>query len=112
MAFDDIEKPGEGLPWMVRVDAKRWITLEMDMDEFEEVHNAGPKQKWNAYMVGMRNVADNKGREMVEDGIYEVPFWAMKALWEYLTGLAKRKGWVMMEYRRIERGGVNEAEFQ
>lgn len=98
---------------MASVDEMVWVEFEIDLDLFEEVHNAGPNQDWNAYNAPMRNIRFVKsGEEVAEDGDHEVPFWAMLACYEKIDSMAKQTGWMSLEYRRLKVGGKNTAEFR
>jgi len=100
------------LPWMASCEENVWIDVTFDLDTMTEVHDAGPNDNWNAYLLGMTEVLDKDGDEVVEDGTYEVPFWAMLAFFDRVARGKKKTGQVTLSYRRKSRDGKNFGEFK
>lgn len=102
-----ITEPSADLPLLMTLEEGEWHTMHMDYGSLEDVDDAGPKGKWNAYSVDLEYGGSQFETE-------EIPFWAMKAFWAFYQSLSKseRKGEGNLKYRRTETNGKNTAEFK
>lgn len=101
-----LEAPsGNNLPWMVRAESDKWITFVVKQSSVEKAEN---ERGWSCYTGLMKDI-DSKG---AEDGIHEIPFWAMDGFYDAWNEAANPDGWQQYAFKKIERNGKNTALFR
>lgn len=91
---------------MVACEEDKWLELTIECKTLDEIDNAGPKEKWNAYICD----ATFDGED-VED--LEIPFWAMKPFWDlYVEAGKPKKGQLELTYLMSKKGDKRIARFR
>lgn len=101
-----LEAPsGNDLPWMVRANENEWIDFDIKMSTVEKSEN---ERGWSCYIGHMKDIQ----MPGVEDGDYEIPFWAMEEFYAAYTESPEKKGWVQLGFKRTKRNGKNMGFFR
>lgn len=97
-----LEPPTSGdLPWMVTVEIGEWIKFHVQQTSVDKTEN---DKGWSCYIGEMRF----PGGEY-EDGVHEIPFWAMQTFFDAYVEQDKDSGWAYYRYKRKESQGKNTA---
>ncbi len=94
------DAPSGDLPLLLTLDEDEWHTIEVDLDSVEPTKT---EKGWSCYVATINGTEDA-----------EIPFWAMKPFYEFVSGLPKKLQSKTLEirYRRTLTGKKNEAEFK
>ncbi len=101
-----ITEPSGGLPELAAAEEDKWHSLIIQCSTLDEIDDAGPNKKWNAYICD----AEFNGEDIEE---FEICFWAQKAFWAVFAEAGKpKKGTLEMKYKRKVKGEKSFATFQ
>lgn len=94
------DAPSGDLPLLLTLEEDKWHEIEVDLDTVEP---AKTEKGWSCYLAAING-----------DPEAEIPFWAMKAFFEFVSGLPKKQQTKTLEirYRRTLDGKKNSAEFK
>jgi len=94
------DAPTGDLPLLLTLEEDQWHEIEVDLDTVE---TAKTEKGWSCYLATIN------GEEEAE-----IPFWAMKPFYEFVSGLPKKQQnkTIEIRYRRTLSGKKNEAEFK
>lgn len=101
-----ISEPKGPLPHLVAAEEDVWHDLIIQCNTLDEIDNAGPNEKWNAYICD----AEFNGEDVEK---LEIPFWAMKSFWEIYEDYDEpTKGTLELRFKRRRKGDLNTAQFK
>ena len=94
------DAPSGDLPLLLTLEEDTWHEIEVDLDTVEP---SKTEKGWSCYLATINGEADS-----------EIPFWAMKPFYDFVSGLSKKVQTKTIEirYRRTLSGKKNEAEFK
>ena len=94
------DAPTGDLPLLLQLDEDEWHEILVDLDTVEP---AKTEKGWSCYTATINGEEDS-----------EIPFWAMKPFYEFVSGLSKKNQTKELEirYRRTLTGKKNIAEFK
>jgi len=94
------DAPTGDLPLLLQLDEDEWHEITVDLDTVE---SAKTEKNWSCYHATINGEEES-----------EIPFWAMKPFYEFVSGLSKKNQTKEIEirYRRTKSGKKNEAEFK
>lgn len=108
--YDWQKKDNSGLPWMLTCKEDVQHEFEVLLDSVAEAEN---DRNWSCLMGQMKNIEDEDGDSVADDGEHEIPFWAKNGFIDCSVSVKIKKGWAKMTYTRSKaKNGNNEADFQ
>jgi len=98
------DAPTGDLPLLLQLEEDEWHEIEIDLDSVEP---SKTDKGWSCYVATINGDEDA-----------EIPFWAMKEFYEFVSGLSKKTQTktIAIRYRRTvistKKGDRNTAEFK
>lgn len=94
------DAPSGDLPLLLTLEEDEWHEIEVDL---KSVEPSKTEKGWSCYVATINGDEDA-----------EIPFWAMKPFYEFVSGLSKKEQTKTIEirYRRTLDGKKNTAQFK